>query len=258
MNERWGVPASAGRERDWPQELVLPIALAGGGGDAAVHTHQAIDPTAELVRLTDTMQKLVVIDFEGDGDLGIMFSLRAAGIVVDEICEDSCSAEETGLHVGMVLREVDGEPTSVLGFRRAMFHLGEAWRTRNAVELAFMPTGAHEVRAWLASLDCEEYCSTFEIFGVGQAKPSQAKPADPTRPDLPVHTAATHIMTAVASACNVRVSGFADGRLVIRRRGGPPCDGSAACSGAESSPGDPSAVPALLSHERRCGGCWWA
>jgi hypothetical protein len=69
MNERWGMPATAGRQRDWPQTIVLPIALSGTLG--SVHT--AVDAQAERHRMRDTLQELVTIQFEGDGELGILF-----------------------------------------------------------------------------------------------------------------------------------------------------------------------------------------
>jgi len=75
--------------------------------------------------------------FEGDGNLGIVFTEDKSNIVVQKILPNTVASETFGLYIQMILIEVDGRDVTNMSFKRVSKLISKGWNDNNRIYLKF-------------------------------------------------------------------------------------------------------------------------
>ena len=73
--------------------------------------------------------------FEGDGNLGIVFTEDKSNIVVQKIIPNTVASETFGLYIQMILIEVDGRDVTNMSFQRVSKLISKGWNDNNRIYL---------------------------------------------------------------------------------------------------------------------------
>ena len=116
-----------------------------------------------------------MIEFEGDGPLGIVFTMNNELLSIKSIMKGSVASEYYELEIGMNVIQINDTSCRGLGYVRAMECLGKLWRTNSSVTLHFEYENPNDlindpihspVYKFLEGIDCEEFYGNFDELGV--------------------------------------------------------------------------------------------
>ena len=116
-----------------------------------------------------------MIEFEGDGPLGIVFTMNNELLSIKSIMKGSVASEYYELEIGMNVIQINDTSCRGLGYVRAMECLGKLWRTNSSVTLHFEYENPNDlindpihntVYQFLEGIDCEEFYGNFDELGV--------------------------------------------------------------------------------------------
>jgi len=118
-----------------------------------------------------------IIEFEGDGSLGIIFKDKDKMMCVKSIMKGSVASEYSELNEEMIVSQINDVNCLELGYFKSMEYLGKLWREKSCVTLHFkyedvndiinMPTN-HPIYKFLDDIDCEEFYGCFVELGVAK------------------------------------------------------------------------------------------
>ena len=116
-----------------------------------------------------------MIEFEGDGPLGIVFTMNNELLSIKSIMKGSVASEYYELEIGMNVIQINDTSCRGLGYVRAMECLGKLWRTNSSVTLHFEYENPNDlindpihnpVYQFLEGIDCEEFYGNLDELGV--------------------------------------------------------------------------------------------
>ena len=115
-----------------------------------------------------------MIEFEGDGPLGIVFTMNNELLSIKSIMKGSVASEYYELEIGMNVIQINDISCRGLGYVKSMECLGKLWRTNSSVTLHFEYENPNDlindpihspIYQFLASLACEEFYGDFTELG---------------------------------------------------------------------------------------------
>jgi len=115
-----------------------------------------------------------MIEFEGDGPLGIVFTMNNELLSIKSIMKGSVASEYYELEIGMNVIQINDTSCRGLGYVQAMEYLGKLWRSNSSVTLHFEYENPNDlindpidspVYQFLENIDCEEFYSHFDELG---------------------------------------------------------------------------------------------
>ena len=115
-----------------------------------------------------------MIEFEGDGPLGIVFTMNNELLSIKSIMKGSVASEYYELEIGMNVIQINDTSCRGLGYVRSMEKLGKLWRTNSSVTLHFEYENPNDlindpihspVYQFLESISCEEFYGNFDELG---------------------------------------------------------------------------------------------
>ena len=116
-----------------------------------------------------------MIEFEGDGPLGIVFTTNDELLSIKSIMKGSVASEYYDLEIGMNVIQINDISCRGLGYVQAMECLGKLWRTKSSVTLHFEYENPNDlinnpvhssVYKFLKEISCEEFYGDFDELGV--------------------------------------------------------------------------------------------
>mgnify|MGYP003691518135 FL=1 len=115
-----------------------------------------------------------MIEFEGDGPLGIVFTMNNELLSIKSIMKGSVASEYYELEIGMNVIQINDISCRGLGYVKSMEYLGKLWRSNSSVTLHFEYENPNDlindpidspVYQFLENIDCEEFYSHFDELG---------------------------------------------------------------------------------------------
>jgi len=115
-----------------------------------------------------------MIEFEGDGPLGIVFTMNNELLSIKSIMKGSVASEYYELEIGMNVIQINDTSCRGLGYVKVMEYLGTLWRTNSSVTLHFEYENPNDlindpihnpVYQFLEGIDCEEFYGNFDELG---------------------------------------------------------------------------------------------
>ena len=115
-----------------------------------------------------------MIEFEGDGPLGIVFENINELMSIQSIMKGSVASEYYELEIGMNVIQINDISCRGLGYIKTMKCLGKLWRSNSSVTLHFEYENPNDwindairspVYLFLKSIDCEEFYGNFNELG---------------------------------------------------------------------------------------------
>ena len=115
-----------------------------------------------------------MIEFEGDGPLGIVFTMNNELLSIKSIMKGSVASEYYELEIGMNVIQINDISCKGLGYVKTMECLGELWRNNSSVTLHFEYENTNDlindpihspVYLLLEGIDCEEFYGNFDELG---------------------------------------------------------------------------------------------
>jgi len=115
-----------------------------------------------------------MIEFEGDGPLGIVFTMNNELMSIQSIMKGSVASEYYELEIGMNVIQINDTSCRGLGYVKSMECLGKSWRTKSSVTLHFEYENPNDlvndpihspVYQFLEGIDCEEFYGNFNELG---------------------------------------------------------------------------------------------
>ena len=115
-----------------------------------------------------------IIEFEGDGPLGIIFKDKDKLMCVKSIMKGSTASEYSELNEGMIVSQINDVNCSKLGYFKSMECLGKLWREKSCVTLHFKYEDVNDIintpvsspiYKFLEGADCEEFYDCFVELG---------------------------------------------------------------------------------------------
>jgi hypothetical protein len=115
-----------------------------------------------------------MIEFEGDGPLGIVFTMNNELLSIKSIMKGSVASEYYELEIGMNVIQINDISCRGLGYVKSMECLGKLWRTNSSVTLHFEYENPNDlindpihspVYQFLEGIDCEEFYGNFDELG---------------------------------------------------------------------------------------------
>ena len=115
-----------------------------------------------------------IIEFEGDGPLGIIFKDKDKLMCVKSIMKGSVASEYSELNEGMIVSQINDVNCSELGYFKSMECLGKLWREKSCVTLHFKYEDVNDIintpvnnpiYKFLEDADCEEFYDCFVELG---------------------------------------------------------------------------------------------
>ena len=115
-----------------------------------------------------------MIEFEGDGPLGIVFTMNNELLSIKSIMKGSVASEYYELETGMNVIQINDTSCRGLGYVKSMENLGKLWRTNSSVTLHFEYENPNDlindpihspIYQFLASIACDEFYGDFDELG---------------------------------------------------------------------------------------------
>ena len=115
-----------------------------------------------------------MIEFEGDGPLGIVFTTSDKLLSIKSIMKGSVASEYYELEIGMNVIQINDTSCRGLGYVKTMECLGELWRNNSSVTLHFEYENTNDlindpihspVYQFLKGFDCEEFYGDLDELG---------------------------------------------------------------------------------------------
>ena len=115
-----------------------------------------------------------IIEFEGDGPLGIIFKDKDKMMCVKSIMKGSVASEYSELNEGMIVSQINDVNCLELGYFKSMECLGKLWRDKSCVTLHFKYEDVNDIintpvnnpiYKFLEDSDCEDFYDCFVELG---------------------------------------------------------------------------------------------
>jgi len=115
-----------------------------------------------------------IIEFEGDGPLGIVFTEANRSMIIKSIMKGSVSSEYYELSIGMTVIQINDVSCRELGYVHSMEHLGRVWRSSSRVTLHFEYENMNDIindpkfdpiYKFLEGINCSEFYVHFNELG---------------------------------------------------------------------------------------------
>jgi hypothetical protein len=115
-----------------------------------------------------------MIEFEGDGPLGIVFTMNNELLSIKSIMKGSVASEYYELEIGMNVIQINDISCRGLGYVKSMECLGKLWRSNSSVTLHFEYENPNDlindpihspIYQFLKGIDCEELYGNFNELG---------------------------------------------------------------------------------------------
>jgi len=110
------------------------------------------------------IRNTIVIDFEGDGELGIEFKLNGDDIIVHNIKKDCVANEYYDLEIGYSLIRVNSFHKYNFTNKELFVLLNRIWCEASRIEMEFIKK-INPVKQFLDSCSCSEYYYIFLELG---------------------------------------------------------------------------------------------
>ena len=114
----------------------------------------------------------VVIEFEGDGPLGIKFIKKDNKAVVSSIVDDTVASEYFDLEENMIIIGIEQYDCKFISYRDIMDLIGSMWQINSKIKIIFEKIPEDlcldedcPVLNFLKENECEEYYSKFQNLG---------------------------------------------------------------------------------------------
>lgn len=118
-----------------------------------------------------------IIEFEGDGPLGIIFRNNNGLMSIKSIMEGSVASEYFEISKGMNVIQINNIPCRDLGYFKSMERLGNLWKENSCITLHFEYENIDDminnpifnpIYKFLEGVDCEDYYGDFVELGATQ------------------------------------------------------------------------------------------
>jgi len=142
--------------------------------DESVHSGRERDITEIKTSKGGPIYRRKIIEFEGDGPLGIVFSNSDDILCIKSIMKGSVASEYYELSVGMKVIQIDDISCKYLGYLKSMECLGNLWRMNSYLVLHFEYEDPNDIindpihnpiYKFLEEFDLEEYYGDFVELG---------------------------------------------------------------------------------------------
>jgi len=171
---------SFGSSREMDAELVQSSSddqLYRGKRRQSVYSGSTVKSVTSEIKTSEgkPIIRRKMIEFEGDGPLGIVFTTNDELLSIKSIMKGSVASEYYDLEIGMNVIQINDISCRGLGYVQAMECLGKLWRTKSSVTLHFEYENPNDlinnpvhspVYKFLKEISCEEFYGDFDELGV--------------------------------------------------------------------------------------------
>jgi len=107
----------------------------------------------------------ITIDFEGDGNLGILFNKVDDNMVVVGIKKYTVANEYYDLKIGMIVNRVNKYEYKDFIYENYMKLIGMSWKKYGEITFEFTKPIKNDIQQFLLEINCESYYELFEELG---------------------------------------------------------------------------------------------
>lgn len=100
-------------------------------------SHNRSNSNLELTDKKEELKDEIIIEFEGDGILGIQFVNNKHKVIVNSIIESTVASEYYDLSVGLIVSSVDGINCSHLHYKDVVSLINKNWKLRSYITIGF-------------------------------------------------------------------------------------------------------------------------